>query len=185
MNQAMQNLYSLNGASPAPIPFRITLANGFTRTDPSTFTEDEITEAGYVLIEQPEYDPATQALDWNGTSFDVVDIPPAPPIPRWVEFSAAAMSDAAINEMLGGLISAAPGLYGGMIVGLKDASIGDSTVFVSSWKAAFDSDLVSDAALERVGELAEEYDLPQDFIDSLFPPVEEVVVEPISDEEVA
>jgi hypothetical protein len=181
----MSTLYSLNGAAPTPLPFRITLANGFTRTDPSTFTEDEIAEAGYVLIEQQEYDPATQALNWNGASFDVVDIPPAPPTPRWVEFSAAAMSNAAINEMLGGLISSAPGLYGGMIVGLKDASTGDSTVFINSWKAAFDMDLVSDVALERVGALAEEYSLPQNFIDSLFPPVDEVVVEPISDEEVA
>lgn len=179
----MSALYSFNGAAPAPIPFRITLANGFTRTDPSTFTEDEIAEAGYVLIEQPEYDPATQALNWNGTSFDVVDIPPPAPTPRWVEFSAAAMSDAAINEMLGGLISSAPGLYGGMIVGLKDASTGDSTVFVNSWKAAFDLDLVSDAALERVGELAEEYSLPQDFVDSLFPSADEAVTEPVPEAE--
>lgn len=179
-------LYSLNGGAPAELPFRITLPNGFTRTDPSSFTKEEIEEAGYVgPISIPTFDPTKESIVWDGEQFNVVDIPPAPPTPRWVEFSAAAMSDAAINEMLGGLISAAPGLYGGMIVGLKDASIGDSTVFVSSWKAAFDSDLVSDAALERVGELAEEYDLPQDFIDSLFPPVEEVVVEPISDEEVA
>lgn len=163
----MQNLYSLNGASPAPIPFRITLANGFTRTDPSTFTEEEIAEAGYVLVEQPEYDPATQALNWNGASFDVVDIPPPVPTPRWVEFSAAAMSDATINEMLGGLISAAPGLYGGMIVGLKDASTGDSTVFVNSWRAALDRGLISDSTAVAVATLASDFGLPAEFIESL------------------
>ncbi len=173
----MSALYSFNGAAPAPIPFRITLANGFTRTDPSTFTEDEITEAGYVLIEQPEYDPATQALNWNGTSFDVVEIPPAPPTPHWVEFSAAAMSNAAINEMLGGLISAAPGLYGGMIVGLKDASVGDSKIFVNSWKAAFAANLISDAAIESVGELANQFNLPQAFIDELFPSLDDAAQE--------
>jgi hypothetical protein len=166
----MSALYSFNGAAPVPLPFRITLANGFTRTDPSSFTEDEIAEAGYVLIEQPEYDPATQALNWNGASFDVVEIPPAPPTPRWVEFSAAAMSDAAINEMLGGLISAAPGLYGGMIVGLKDASVGDSRIFVNSWKAAMDAELVSDAVTEQVGLLAAEFNLPEAFTNSLLSP---------------
>ena len=173
----MPTLYSLNGAAPTPLPFRITLANGFTRTDPSTFTEDEIAEAGYVLIEQQEYDPATQALNWNGASFDVVDIPPAPPTPRWVEFSAAAMSNAAINEMLGGLISSAPGLYGGMIVGLKDASIGDSRIFINSWKAAMDADLISDAAIEQIELFAVEFDLPAEFTNSLLPPVNEAVEE--------
>jgi hypothetical protein len=173
----MSALYSFNGAAPAPIPFRITLANGFTRTDPSTFTEDEIAEAGYVLIEQPEYDPATQALNWNGTSFEVAEIPPAPPTPRWVDFSAAAMSDVAINQMLATLISSAPGLYGGMIVGLKDASIGDSRIFINSWKAAMDADLISDAAIEQIELFAVEFDLPAEFTNSLLPPVNEAVEE--------
>ncbi len=71
----MVDLYSLNGESPAPMPFRIMMPSGFTRTNPSTFTDGEIAAAGYVPVEQPEYDEATQALDWNGTEFTVVDIP--------------------------------------------------------------------------------------------------------------
>jgi hypothetical protein len=71
----MIDLYSLNGESPAPMPFRIMMPSGFTRTDPSTFTDSEIAAAGYVPVEQPEYDESTQALDWNGTEFTVVDIP--------------------------------------------------------------------------------------------------------------
>lgn len=174
----MQSLYSLNGATPAPLPFRINLANGFTRTDPSTFTEEEIAEAGFVgPVEEPEYDPATQALSWNGTSFDVVPLPPAPPTPRWVDFSAAAMSDAVINEMLAGLIASAPGLYGGMIVGLKDASNGDSTIFVNTWKAASEANLISDAAIEKISALVGEYDLPQEFVDSLFPSIDDLASE--------
>jgi hypothetical protein len=70
----MPTLYSFNGATPAPLPFRIILADGFTRTNPSTFTEEEIADAGYVAVEVPEYDEETQALDWNGTSFDVVTL---------------------------------------------------------------------------------------------------------------
>ena len=71
----MIDLYSLNGESPVPMPFRIMMPSGFTRTDPSTFTDSEIAAAGYVPVEQPEYDESTQALDWNGTEFTVVDIP--------------------------------------------------------------------------------------------------------------
>lgn len=178
----MTTLYSINGSSPAPIPFRITLANGFTRTDPSTFTEEEIAEAGYVVVEQPEYDSTTQALSWNGNSFDVIDIPPAPLVADWVGFSAAAMSDPAVNEMLAGLISSAPGLYGGIIVGLKDASNGDSKIFVNSWNAALGLDLISDAVIDRISTLVSEYNLPQEFVDSLFPPLDELVSEPASDE---
>jgi len=57
------------------MPFRIMMPSGFTRTDPSTFTDSEIAAAGYVPVEQPEYDESTQALDWNGTEFTVVNIP--------------------------------------------------------------------------------------------------------------
>ena len=73
----MPTLYSFNGAAPTPLPFRIILADGFTRTNPSTFTEEEIADAGYVAVEVPEYDAETQALDWNGMSFDVVTLPAA------------------------------------------------------------------------------------------------------------
>lgn len=42
-------LYSFKGQTPQPLPFRITLSDGNTRTDPSTFTEEEIIDAGYIL----------------------------------------------------------------------------------------------------------------------------------------
>lgn len=66
----MTLLYSYNSACPAPLPFRITLPNGFTRTDPSTFTEDEITAAGLTgPYTQPSYDSKTEVLDWNGSEY--------------------------------------------------------------------------------------------------------------------
>jgi len=77
-------LYSLHGARPEPLPFRITLPNGFTRTDPSTFTEDEIHAAGftgpYVL---PPYDMATKQLAWVDGAYVVEPLPPPPPEPSW------------------------------------------------------------------------------------------------------
>lgn len=70
-------LYTLNGSYPAPLPFRIRLvSNGLTRTDPSTFTADEILDAGYTSApDPPSYNPATQQLGWTGAEWTVSPIP--------------------------------------------------------------------------------------------------------------
>lgn len=84
-------LYSFNGAYPAPLPFRITLPNGFTRTDPLTFTEDEIGAAGFSgPYTETDYDPATQQLDWIDGAFVVIAKPPAPPAPEPLDLTATA-----------------------------------------------------------------------------------------------
>jgi hypothetical protein len=87
----MTLLYSHNNARPEPLPFRITLPNGFTRTDPSTFTEDEILAAGFTgpYAELP-YDPAAEQLDWVDGAFVVVAKPPAPPEPDPLDLTATA-----------------------------------------------------------------------------------------------
>lgn len=43
-------LYSYKGQIPTTLPFRITLSDGRTRTDPETFTPEEIADAGYVEV---------------------------------------------------------------------------------------------------------------------------------------
>ena len=43
-------LYSYNGEYPTDIPERIRLSDGSTRTDSSTYTEEEIADAGYVYV---------------------------------------------------------------------------------------------------------------------------------------
>jgi hypothetical protein len=88
-------------------------------------------------------------------------------IPRWVDFSAAIMAMPAINVMLGAVLQAAPGLYGGLVVGLQNASEGDSRVFLNSWHAAIAMTLVSEELITTVQGVAGEYDLPQEFIDAL------------------
>jgi hypothetical protein len=110
-------LYSLHGARPAPLPFRITLPNGFTRTDPSTFTEDEILIAGFTgPYVEPPYDPATEQLDWADGIYTVVSLPPAPPAPEPLDLTAtangilaaAATGDAeSLAILLGNLLKAA------------------------------------------------------------------------------
>jgi len=59
-------LYSLNGALPAPLPARVRLSNGLTRTGPSTYTSEEISQWGYIgPIEEPAYDPSIEAIFWS------------------------------------------------------------------------------------------------------------------------
>lgn len=63
----MITLYTRNGSYPAPLPHAITLPSGLIRTDPASFTEEEIAAAGFTLVvPQPTYNPTTQQLDWNG-----------------------------------------------------------------------------------------------------------------------
>jgi len=87
----MTTLYSLHGARPTPLPFRITLPTGFTRTDPSTFTEDEILAAGFTgpYIELP-YDSATEQLDWADGIYSVTPLPLPPPEPEPLDLAATA-----------------------------------------------------------------------------------------------
>jgi hypothetical protein len=163
-------LYSLHGSRPAPLPFRISLPNGFTRTDPSTFTEDEIIVAGFTgpYIE-PAYDSVTEQLVWLNGQYVIEELPPPPVVPRWVDFSSIVMNLPSINVMLGAVLQAAPGLYGGLIVGLQNASTGDSRVFLNSWNTAYAMGLISVDLIITVQEIATEYDLPEAFIQALLP----------------
>ena len=96
-------LYSFNGCRPEPLPFRITLPNGFTRTDPSTFTEAEITAAGFTgPYTEPAYDPITQQIDWMNGTYAVVTKPPAPPKPKTAAVKRAG------TAWLKGLVGGAP-----------------------------------------------------------------------------
>lgn len=72
------SLYSLNGNYPIEqIPFRITLSDGSTRTDPESFTEEEILDAGFVVVdEKPVIDLNTQTVSWSieNVSWVVTDL---------------------------------------------------------------------------------------------------------------
>ena len=58
-------LYSKNGNYPEVLPFRIRMPDGRTRTDPSTFTESELSEAGYVSVPDEPIPSSTQVVEWN------------------------------------------------------------------------------------------------------------------------
>ena len=62
----MSTLYTKNGCYPQIIPPIIELENGSTRSNPTTFTAEEIESAGWVLApEVPEYNISTHILNWD------------------------------------------------------------------------------------------------------------------------
>jgi hypothetical protein len=62
-------LYSYKQQYPGPIPNRIRLSDGSTRTDPATYTSEEIQDAGYIEVSDPPSIPEGQVLEWNGTAW--------------------------------------------------------------------------------------------------------------------
>lgn len=68
--------YSYNTQAPIiSLPNRIRLADGSTRTDNRTFTEDEIISAGYAIITQEKPIPSNfQKVEWTGTKWVLLEM---------------------------------------------------------------------------------------------------------------
>lgn len=62
-------LYSKDGSFPQSIPNRIRLSNGYTRTDSTTFTPEEIADAGYVLVDFPPEVIYPNKVEWIGSAW--------------------------------------------------------------------------------------------------------------------
>lgn len=59
-------LYHKDNLYPKELPFRIRLSNGNTRTDPSSFTEEEIADAGYIEAPaKPIIAETGKSIIWN------------------------------------------------------------------------------------------------------------------------
>lgn len=64
------SLYTKNGSYPQPLPYRIRLSNGLTRTEPLSFTEEEIADAGYTAVpDMPPYN-SVQVIEWDSANFN-------------------------------------------------------------------------------------------------------------------
>lgn len=73
--------YSFKGAEPQLLPNEIVLSNGFTRTNPKTFTSEELESAGYTgPYTRPSYDSTTHFIVWNRTlrEWEVNEFPKDP-----------------------------------------------------------------------------------------------------------
>lgn len=58
-------LYSFKGAMPTQLPNRIKLSNGFTKTDKSTFTAEDLADAGWIPVDYPPVVDYPHKLEWN------------------------------------------------------------------------------------------------------------------------
>lgn len=72
----MANFYSYQRQEPQELPQRIRLSNGRTRTDSSSFTDEEISNAGFTgPYERPEYDPEIETQSWDSESKEWITTP--------------------------------------------------------------------------------------------------------------
>jgi len=70
-------LYSYKGASPTTLPHKIRPTEGIVRTDVSTFTDEEIADAGFTgPYTIPDFDQEYQRVTWDSENlaFVVEDI---------------------------------------------------------------------------------------------------------------
>jgi hypothetical protein len=84
----MTQLYSFNGQEPKEIPDRIRFPGGSTKTDRTTFSEQDLINAGYIgPFDRPEYDPQKQELVWDSEtlSYKINDFP-VPPEPTQEDY---------------------------------------------------------------------------------------------------
>jgi len=118
------------------------------------------------LFQAVEVDPVLINGAWR-QAWELVELPTVTPQPRWVEFGAAVQASPAINTLLGAALQQAPALGLGLGVGLGKAADGDARVFLSSWSMALALNLISAELLAAVQALAEQFDLPSDFVEAL------------------
>lgn len=166
----MTQLYSRQGAYPAPLPFRIILPNGFTRTDPSTFTPEEIAAAGFTgPYTEPPYDHVTQVLEWVNGSYVVRDLPPPLPPPNWQLFKQFVISNPIINATLASALSGAPAAATALAPTLLACEQGQISDFAAAWAAVLTVAPLSATALAEIVSVAQACHLPAEFIATLIP----------------
>jgi len=77
------SLYSKNGGYPSTLPNRIKFSDGTTKTDSSTFTVEDLENAGYVPVDNPPTSSFPQKIDWDGTNWVVRDPNESETAERW------------------------------------------------------------------------------------------------------
>ena len=164
-------LYSLNNTRPAPLPFRITLPNGFTRTDPSTFTPEEIQAAGFTgPYTEPPYDPATEQLDWIDGEYVVSPLPPPPPQPDWRSFKSGVLTSADVAQIMAvARANSCEPAATALPVALEKAIAGDYSEFAACWSIVATGGNAQPQEIAALVAAAEACNLPPEFVATLTP----------------
>ena len=72
--------YSYKGEKPSKLPNRIRLSNGLTKTNSSTFNNEDLEDAGYIRVEpQPHYNSRIEKVVWDKEKvcWSVVNLTPS------------------------------------------------------------------------------------------------------------
>src|SRR6056300_1624450 len=64
-------LYSYKGSWPTRLPNRLKFEDGFTKTDKTTFTAEDIAAAGWIEVEDPPVVNYPNKLEWDGENWSV------------------------------------------------------------------------------------------------------------------
>lgn len=72
----MTQLFTKDGSVPAPLPSRIRLSDGRTRTNPASFTPEEIADAGFSQANPKPEAASDQVVTWGGADWVVRDKTP-------------------------------------------------------------------------------------------------------------
>ena len=78
-------LYSYLGQYPLPLPHRIRFSDGSTKTDSTTFTEEELSDLGYVYAGDPPDFEYPNVLDWINNEWVVREPNEQEIFTRWIE----------------------------------------------------------------------------------------------------
>lgn len=70
-------LYTKNGEYPTRLPHMIRLSDGTVRSDRSSFTPEEISDAGYIQVDDPPTANYPNKLEWDGENLQWIIRPPS------------------------------------------------------------------------------------------------------------
>ena len=93
-------MYSLNKSYPVPDkPERIRLSNGYTKTDSTTFSTDDLADAGWQVVgDRPTINETTHKVTWSGSNW-VVEALPAEEVKNAQLQSVRTQRDKFINDI--------------------------------------------------------------------------------------
>lgn len=140
---------------------------------------------------QPEVDQRTQRVEEvnpvrreDGTWIQAWDVRPATaeeinafdvahrPLPDWMGFGIALASSPAIAILFDSISSP---ISNGLSIGLSEASKGDPVLFVGLWSRLLATGMITPELLGAMTALAQQFNLPAEFIAALAPPESQVM----------
>jgi hypothetical protein len=128
---------------------------------------------------QPSYDPATEQMEPTETidldalvvtrGWSVSPLPPPTPTPDWATFKNTALSSSALNSILAAAYDVVPVAAGALATALLAAEQGRISDFAASWSTICAAVTVDPQVIAGFVDVANDCNLPVDFVTALAP----------------